>query len=231
MNMRRASVAATIAVALAIAAARIGAYAATSDTAGSPAGVGLGAGSSLWFEGKSNLHAFEGRSSEVTVALTCDSTAQKPRDAASLESFVRSAAVRGLDLRVPVMSLRSEKSGLDKNMWKDLKADKFPAIQFHLTHYSLAPHAASGDTLEIHAEGTLNIAGRERPITLVGHAHGDAGGVWLDGFRGLRMTDYDIQPPTMMLGTLRVADSVTVRYHLLLVPGTPTETASPSRTN
>jgi hypothetical protein len=231
MNMRRASVAATIAVSVAAAAIWIGAYAATTDGAGSPAGIGLGAGSSLWFEGKSNVHAFEAKSTEVVVALTCDSTAQKPQDAAGLASFIRSANVRGLDLRVPVASLHSEKSGLDKNMWKDLKADKFPAIQFHMTHYTVAPHGSALDSLEVHADGTLNIAGRERSVTLVGHTHADAGGVWLDGFRGLRMTDYDIQPPTMMLGTMRVADSVTVRYHLLLVTGKATETANQSRTN
>jgi hypothetical protein len=32
------------------------------------------------------------------------------------------------------------------------------------------------------------------------------------------MSDYGIKPPTMMMGTIRVGDKVTVRYRLLLVP-------------
>jgi hypothetical protein len=60
--------------------------------------------------------------------------------------------------------------------------------------------------------------GRERPVTLEARAIRNGSGVWLEGSRGLRMTDYGIKPPTMMLGTLRVGDSITVRYRLLLVP-------------
>jgi hypothetical protein len=33
------------------------------------------------------------------------------------------------------------------------------------------------------------------------------------------MTEYDVKPPTMMLGALRVNDKILVRYRLLLTSG------------
>jgi len=67
----------------------------------------------------------------------------------------------------------------------------------------------------------LRIAGRERPITVAGRLVRSEAGVWLNGSHGLRMSEYDVKPPTMMLGTMRVHDSVSVYFKLLLAPGTP----------
>jgi hypothetical protein len=36
------------------------------------------------------------------------------------------------------------------------------------------------------------------------------------------MSEYDVKPPTMMMGTIRVRDSVSVHFKLLLAPGAPT---------
>ncbi|MEO5987353.1 MAG: YceI family protein, partial [Candidatus Eisenbacteria bacterium] len=110
------------------------------------------------------------------------------------------------------------KEGIDKNLWKDLQAEVFPTIQFHLTKYTVGANPAKGDTTHLQAEGVLRIAGRERPVTLRMHAYRSAEGLWVDGNERLRMTDYGIKPRTMMLGTLRVKDEVVVRYHLLLIP-------------
>jgi hypothetical protein len=44
-------------------------------------------------------------------------------------------------------------------------------------------------------------------------------GVWLEGTHPMKMTDFDIKPPKMMMGTIKVHDPIVVRYRLLLVPG------------
>ena len=117
-------------------------------------------------------------------------------------------------MRVPVASLRSEKSGLDKNLRKAMNAEQYPDVSFHLDHYDLAPVAANRDTVGITAGGSLTIAGQERPIRLEAHAYGAESGVWLEGSQALRMSEYGIKPPTMMLGAIKVADPVTIHFDL-----------------
>lgn len=185
----------------------------------------VGAGSALWLNGTSNVHEFEGRTKEMTFVLLADSTAPAPADAAALEALIRASGVRGAELTVPVRTLHSGKDGLDKNMWKALLADAHPDIRFHLARYTVTGNA--GDTLRIRGVGTLEIAGTQKPDTLEARAWRTSDGVWLEGRRDLRMTTFGVKPPTMMMGTMRVHDPVTVQYRLLLVPGAAANAAAP----
>ena len=207
---------ACIAAALMLSLATCGAFAAVPDSA--TVAVTLGPGSVLWLEGKSTLHDFESRTSEVGIALTRSPDARAASDVAGLDALIRSAGIRTVQVQVPVHSLRSDKSGLDKNLWKDLQADAHPLIRFQLTSYAITPDPASADTVEIRALGVLEVAGSQQPDTLAARAHRTAEGLWLEGSNTLRMSEFGIHPPTMMLGTLRVADPIVVHYRLLLVP-------------
>jgi len=186
------------------------------DATRAPLAVKLGSGSVLWIEGTSTMHNFECRSKEVALTLEKDAATPDPADAAALLQLVRSGAVRGVAVRVPVVSLHSEKSGLDKNMRKAMEAEKYPDVTFRLDTHQAS--AATADTLAIQAAGALNIHGKERPVQLVARAWPGDGGVWLEGSDVLLMSEYGIKPPTMMLGTVKVGDRITVRYRLLLVP-------------
>ncbi|HTO91678.1 MAG TPA: YceI family protein [Candidatus Sulfotelmatobacter sp.] len=200
------------------------------DTA-TPVPITMGAGSSLWLEGKSTLHDFESRTSSSTLSLTRDPASTSPADVAGLESLIRGGSIRSVDLDVPVTSLKSEKSGLDKNLWKDLKAEQYPSVKFHLTHYVVSPAGVPGDTMQIRAEGTLEVAGVQRPDTLEARAFRASEGVWLEGSEPLLMSEFGIHPPAMMLGALKVADRIVVRYKLLLVPKGDGSASLPTRVN
>ena len=186
---------------------------------GYPAAVQLGPGSVLWIEGTSTVHEWESRTSEPTLKLLRDASAADPADVAALDQWLGSGGLRGLELGVPLATMHSKKgSTLDKNLLKALKADQNPEITFHLTQARVGQ--PSGDSLSVSADGVLRVAGRERPITVAGRLVRSQAGVWLNGSHGLRMSEYDVKPPTMMLGTLRVHDSVSVHFRLLLEPGT-----------
>ncbi len=187
---------------------------ATTARRGTP--VVLGSGSTLWLEGKSNVHDFVSRTGQVTIALTLDSSSVVPATPAEFEALVRASRVLGLEVEVPVNSLHSPKAGIDKNLWRDLKVDTQPVIRFALSTYAVTPHPAVGDTTNVQAEGTLSIAGRTRPAAMSARLYRADSGLWLDGSHPLRMTDFGIKPRTMMLGTLRVKDDIVVHYHLLL---------------
>lgn len=185
-----------------------------------PAAVKLGPGSALWIEGTSTVHDWESRTTQLTVKLTRDGSAADAADVAALDQWLRSGGLKGLDLDVPLSTMHSQKgSTLDKNLLKALKAEKNPEITFHLTQARVGQ--PTGDSIQVSADGVLRIAGRERPITVAGRLVRSEAGVWLNGSHGLRMSEYDVKPPTMMLGTLRVHDSVSVHFKLLLAPSAP----------
>jgi hypothetical protein len=187
------------------------------DAPMAPAKVGLGAESVLWLEGTSNVHDFESRTQTLKLTLTRDGATVDPANAAALDQMIRANGVRGLDLDIPLATMHSGKAGLDKNMLKALKADQNPSIKFHLAHYTLG--TAVADTTPVTAEGTLSVAGKERPVSVKGRLIRTAQGEWLEGSHSLLMTEYDVKPPTMMLGALRVNDRILVRYRLLLTSG------------
>ena len=56
-------------------------------------------------------------------------------------------------------------------------------------------------------------------MTLEARLYPGSEGMWLEGKHQLRMSEFNIRPPTMMLGTIRVGDLVTIQYRLLLVDG------------
>jgi hypothetical protein len=203
---------------LALAFACVAATAVGTEQDRAPVPVTLGAGSRLWLEGTSTMHDYESGTSQVTVRLHRDAAAAAPQDVAGLDAAIRSGQVRGVEVEVPVLSLKSKKSGLDKNLWKALQAEQHPSIRFRLEHYTIATTSSSSDTLRIRAEGTLQVAGVSRPDTLDARAYRHTDGVWLEGSEPLLMSDFGIRPPTMMMGTLRVKDRVVVRYRLLLRP-------------
>lgn len=210
MHERRAlNVGATI---LCVAALVIGPAATKGDER--PTSASAPAGSQLWLEGTSNVHDYESRTSEARVSISWASDIGAPSDARAIAGAIRANGVRGLELEVPVASLHSGKDKLDRNLRRALRADESPSIRFRLAGYTLKPLA--GDTLEIEGRGVLQVAGRDRETTIVARTYRDADGVWLDGSKELRMTDFDVKPPTMMLGALRVRDPVVVHFHLLL---------------
>ena len=184
----------------------------------SRAAVTLGAGSELWIEGTSTIHEWHSKTSTLGFALLRDAAQPNPADAAAIDTWLRGGGLRGLDLVVPLATMRSGKTALDKNMLKALKADQYPDIRFVLATAKLG--VARGDTLPVSADGELTVSGVKRPVTVQGQLIRGSDGVRLEGSHAMKMTDHNVQPPKLMMGTLKVRDPITVFFRLLLVPGT-----------
>ncbi|MCC6348282.1 MAG: YceI family protein [Candidatus Eisenbacteria bacterium] len=184
--------------------------------AGVTAAAGLGAGSTLWLEGTSTLHDYHSRTSTLGFVLLRDEAQADPADAAALRQWLRDGGLRGLELSVPLKTMRSGKEALDKNMLKALKATEYPDIRFVMSNSRVA--AARGDTLPVTAEGTLSVAGQQRPVSVTGTLVPTEQGVWLEGSHPMKMSEFGVKPPALMLGTLKVRDPIVVRFKLLIVP-------------
>jgi polyisoprenoid-binding protein YceI len=189
------------------------------STAPAPLAVGLGPGSWISLEGTSTLHPYTSRSTRFLVTATRRGDARDPSDATGLVELAGTSVVQGVTVDIPVRSLLSGEGGLDKNLWKTLKSEEYPRIEYRLSSYALASPSGTSDTLRVRAEGTLKVTGVERPVPLEVVAVRSEGGVVLEGTSTLRMTDFGVKPPRLMLGALRVGDRIVIRYHLLVVPG------------
>lgn len=181
------------------------------------AAVSLGSGSELGLEGTSTMHDYESKTSALKVTFLRDPAQADPADVAALDAWLKAGGLKGLDLVVPVETMRSGKDGLDKNMFKALRTSEFPEIRFQMSGSQFG--TARGDTLPVSASGTLTISGQQRPVTVKGELVRAEKGVWLEGSHPMKMSDFGIKPPKMMMGTIKVHDPIVVRYRLLLVPG------------
>lgn len=123
-------------------------------------------------------------------------------------------AVTGAELAVAVAALDCRNGTMNAHMAKALKGSQHPTIAFRMTGYESA-RAADGATGTV--TGVLTLAGMQRTITMQGGATAGAGGALrVTGTHALRMTDWGITPPSLMLGSMKVGDEVKVSFDLLL---------------
>jgi len=118
-------------------------------------------------------------------------------------------AVSSFDLVVPVTALVSDRDNFTADLHKALKADQFPDIVFRLVRLEQRPGGAI-------AHGTLQVAGVVREVALPVVTSTRNGALWVSGSIDLMMTDFGIEPPTAMLGTLKTNPKVTVRFETVL---------------
>lgn len=113
-------------------------------------------------------------------------------------------------------TLRSDKSGLDRRAYEALDASRYPEIVFRTNGSGRLEK--DGDTYRINSTGELSVAGVSRKITVQTTCiNGDDNRLQCSGSQKLNMSDFNIDPPVMMLGALRTGDEITVSYNIVFV--------------
>lgn len=191
----------------------IGMLALTATAAGlaSSARMTVQTDSQLWVDGNSTVRRFTCEAGKIRGGLTLDPAASS----AAIADLGR--AVKGVDLTVPVADLACGDRTMDGHMRKALLAGEAPEIRYRLTGHQVTPTSNGAGTVQL--TGHLSIAGTERPITMTAELKSEANGaIRVRGSREIRMTEWGVKPPTLMMGTMKVHDPVTVRFDLLLRP-------------
>jgi polyisoprenoid-binding protein YceI len=165
-----------------------------------PKNLNLSKESKLWIEGTSTVKSFTCTATKVEVSVVAEPGAA-PGDLVESASLV-----------VPVSSLDCRNGTMNGHMQKALKADKNPTISWKMTSYRV-------EGTNVVMNGSLTIAGKENPIELRATGTADANGtIRMKGSTKLKMTEYGVKPPSLMLGSMKVGDPVTVGYDLVLNP-------------
>lgn len=164
--------------------------------------------SRLWIEGTSNLHGWSCKAEKLEAEIDLDAIAvAQPATAAS-------KALKRVQVRVPVKSLKCGHGGMNDNLYKALNADATPEISYILATFDAAPGDMK-DSFTLHTVGTLTVAGRENKVSMdVEATRLPDGTVKAKGVVPIKMTDYGIKPPTAIFGRLKTGDEVKVNFEL-----------------
>jgi polyisoprenoid-binding protein YceI len=196
--MRKTSFAGVVLITLAVAAAG----------AQETARVAVSPESKLWIEGTSNLHGWSCKATTLDAAVEIDAAAAAQLTAAAPK------ALKKVQVKVPVKSIKCGHGGMDDNLYKALKADETPDISYILATFEAVPGEAK-DSFMLHTIGTLTIAGKENKVSMdvVATRLAD-GSVKATGMVPIKMTDFGIKPPTAIFGRLKTGDEVKVNFEL-----------------
>lgn len=166
--------------------------------------------SKLSFDGTSTLHDFTCNAGVINAELFA---------ASEFMSFISNPDQESFNIKVtiPVKSISSGKDGMDERMMEAFKADKHSNITYVFKKASskAAPELGEGFyTME--TVGDLTIAGVTKPVDMTVTSYQDkAGKIRFKGSKKIKMTDFNIKPPTMMLGTIKTGNEITINFELV----------------
>jgi polyisoprenoid-binding protein YceI len=164
--------------------------------------------SRLWIAGTSTVRSFQCQAASFDAKLESTGTG------AVAAVLAGEKVVSGVIVTVPVEKLDCKNGTMNEHMRKALKASQNPTVVFRVDTYELA-RASDGVTVTLN--GTLTLGGVEKPITVNAQAKpGENGTLLVSGTRDLRMTEFGLKPPTLMLGTMKVDDRVKVGFDVVL---------------
>lgn len=118
--------------------------------------------------------------------------------------------IQNLEVKVTVKSIESGKSIMDDKTFEALKADKFPFITMKAKELKMVNGKIEG-------KGLLELAGKLQEITITGEYGASGTNAFIvKGTIPLKMTDFGIDPPTAMFGTMTTGDAISILYDLKL---------------
>lgn len=128
-----------------------------------------------------------------------------------------------LEVTIPVDSIVSGKSGMDKVTYKSLDLPNHPAITYTLREARLSsnPEAETGDRLLVlQTTGDLTVAGAVHTLTTDMKVERlEDNRLRLSGQAPMSMTDFKIKPPKALLGAVKAGDDVEVLFRWTLPAG------------
>ena len=146
--------------------------------------------------GTSNVHDWEAPAEEFSGSATLE---------IAEDSLV---SISSLEFSVVAEEINSGKGGMDKRIDNALKVNKHKNITFVLTDIT----DIKSSTLV--ASGELTIAGVTKNVQMeVEYQLQPDGTITFNGKQNIDMTEFDVDPPTAMFGTIKAGEMVDVEFN------------------
>lgn len=157
--------------------------------------------SSLSVLGTSSLHDWEVKAEKQTGALNFKN--------------VETGELEKLSIEIQAESLKSGKGSMDKNTYKALNTKDHKTIKFELSEVNKTEQKGPGK-FKVATTGDLTIAGVKKAIKLDFDVEVVDNKTTLSGAKKIKMTDFNIDPPKALLGTITTGDDITIEFNTVL---------------
>jgi len=123
-------------------------------------------------------------------------------------------SIQNLDFTVIAESLKSGKGSMDKNTYKALNTGKYKEITYKLEKVTSIKNA-SENNFKVDTRGYLTIAGTKKLVDITFDLKLGDKSIRLSGSKALKMSDFNIDAPTAMFGTITTGDQITIKYNTI----------------
>jgi hypothetical protein len=115
-----------------------------------------------------------------------------------------------------VNDIKSESSIMDNKAYDALKAKAYPEIKFNWV--STNGLISDGNKFNGNLRGKLIVAGETRDVTIsFNGSFSDNNTIIVTGSTDINMSNFNMIPPTALLGTLKTGDKITVAFNLQFI--------------
>jgi len=168
--------------------------------------------SKLWIEGRSNVNEFECEANKYSGEATIYD--EQEEDSAFVQSVQERLSLQ-VDIRVD--GFECGKNKMNRDLRDALKSDNFPEITFLFDSAELIEMPKHpNDPFLVDVKGSLTVAGETRDIHFETRAYYlDIDKVRAIGNTTIRMSDFNVEPPTALLGLIQADDELTVKFDLI----------------
>lgn len=153
--------------------------------------------SELIIKGTSTLHDWDSKAETVTAILIFNDDKNQ---------------IEKLNLDVEIASIKNSKGSsiMDKITRKALKESQFPKISYEFINAEVISN--NDEELRMKLVGFLTIAGKTNEVEINTVIDKDDMNVVLKGSHTLKMTDFNVDPPTALFGTIKTGDEITIDF-------------------
>ncbi len=157
-------------------------------------------GSHFWIDGSSTAGRFSCAGARVSGAGSVDEASRRLNGRIS----------------VPVGAFDCGGSRMNRDMQDALKSDRYPNIVVAINGIEGAVSTSARNSwVRVTAVGTIDLAGVTRAVRIPARGRQTGPGrVEIAGQQALRMTDFDVDPPSGLMGLVRARNTVTARFEI-----------------
>lgn len=166
----------------------------------------LAAESRVWFDGTSTVRKWSCNATQIDAVIDAD--------VGALSVVLKGQkAVKAVTLTFPTAKLDCANGTMNGHMMKALNSTANPNIVFAMSGYELSAAVPVQGTLT----GALTINGVTKPISMPAEFSAAASGaLHVVGKYSLTMTEWQVVPPKLMMGVMKVGPVVVVNFDLML---------------
>lgn len=164
--------------------------------------------SELWVEGTSTIHDWRCDADEFVGTITVDTDGKGAL-----------TAITSTDVTVAARQIDCDSGKMNKKTQKALQTSDHSFIRYTLSSAEIGTASQDG-TIPVTATGQLTIAGAERTVDMALRADPQGDGTFqFHGELPLLMTDFGVEPPTALLGTLKTGDRIVIKFNVTAQAG------------